>query len=177
MGSRLPHMSTAEYFERPPEKLVLEGYRCWTRGFALRSAEPWIEAERLYCSLLGPQNGSHAVAALSEFVGTLGRCAVCPLRMFRSGSHAICRDETLVMGLIAGIQNGYGAAVELCLHKLCCPRLCDAAAMGAGTFALTLKAMDAVMMPIPLRVIANVMDLSMGQTRGEGEPFPSRTLH
>lgn len=146
------------YFDRPPERLVLEGYRHWTRGTVLRSTEPWTQAQLLYRALLGNKDGETAIVALAHFVTTLGRCAICPLRVFNAGSCNICRDETLVMGLIAGIQNGDDPAIDLCLRKLCRRPLCDNAAMAAGTFALTLKFLGQTMLPIPAHVVARILD-------------------
>lgn len=148
------------YFERPAEKLVLEGYRHWTRGTVMRSTDPWTQAQILYRRLLGDQDGEQAIVALAQFVKTLGQCAICPLRVFNSGSRFICRDETLVMGLIAGIQNCDEQTVTLCLEKLCCAKLCDQAAMAAGNYALTLKWMDKVMLPIPADIIERIMECS-----------------
>lgn len=162
------------YFERPAEKLVLEGYRCWTRGYVMRSTEPWTDAQLLYRGMLGDANGEQAIIALAGFVKTLGQCAICPLRMFKSGSRFICRDETLVMGLIAGIQNGDQPAVEFSLKELCCPNLCEDVAMAAGVFALELKAMDKIMMPIPAHVLARIIERSQHEDEA---PRTNRTIH
>ncbi|MDZ5695667.1 hypothetical protein [Chelativorans sp. M5D2P16] len=162
------------YFERPAEKLVLEGYRCWTHGYATRSTEPWIDAQRLYRRLLGEENGADAIIALAGFVKTLGVCAVCPLRMFRSGAPFICRDEALVLGLISGIQNADQPTVDYCLQSLCCPQFCEDVAMTAGAFALSLKASDRIMMPIPVHVLARIGERSHESDR---DPAISRTIH
>lgn len=39
--SQLNGANTAGYFDRLPEKLVLEGYRRWTAGFETGSIIPW----------------------------------------------------------------------------------------------------------------------------------------
>jgi len=38
----------------------------------------------------------------------------CPLNVFKPGSRHVCRDETLVMALIAGIQNGDEQTIHYC---------------------------------------------------------------
>ena len=162
------------YFELPAEKLVLEGYRCWTRGFFMRSTEPWTEAQLLYRSLLGDDDAFQAIVALAGFIKTLGQCAACPLRMFHSGAPQICRDETLVMGLISGIQNCDEAATTFCLERLCCLKRRSEAGLAAGDFALTLKAMRMVMRPIPAPVLVSVVDRPPGHP---AEARFSRTLH
>jgi hypothetical protein len=124
---------------------------------ALRSTVPWTQAQELYRALLGDEDGEQAIITLARFVRTLGQCAICPLRVFNSGSYFICRDETLVMGLIAGIQNCDDPTVMLCLGKLCCADRGDEAAMAAGNFALTLKFMGKTMLPIPAHIVARII--------------------
>ncbi len=168
----MTHVSRADYFERPAEKLVLEGYRCWTRGYAARSTEPWTEAQLLYRGILGDENGEQAIIALAGFVRTLGCCASCPLRMYRSGSPVVCRDETLVMGMIAAIQNGDQPTLDFCLERLCNRDSRDEVAMVAGVFALKLRAMGQMLRPIPRHVLASIV------TRSERvPPNVNQTIH
>lgn len=172
-----PHDTIARssgYFERAPEKLVLEGYRCWTRGYVMQSTEPWTQAQLLYRGLLGSRNGTRAIVALAGFVKTLGLCATCSLCIFDSGSRFICRDEVLVMGLIAGIQNCDEPTIEACLQRLCRPQRSGEAAMAAGGFALSLKSMGKVMRPIPAHVIARLADRSPDM---EADAMTCHTIH
>ena len=104
--------NTATYFARPAERLVLEGYRHWAAGKATGDQRSWENAVDLYLDILGHRGSKTAIFALSEFIGALGRCAGCPLRTFEVGSPHVCRDEIMVMGLIAGIQNHDEKAVE-----------------------------------------------------------------
>lgn len=166
------------YFNRPPERLVLDGYRYWTFGFMAGEMDSWQEAWGLYSKTLGTKNGRAALDALSYFVKTLGICAACPLRMFKQGSPHICRDETLVLGLISAIQNADKAAVELCLRNLSCATRCEEVSIAAANFAFTLKALDTVLAPIPLTIIENALSLSARQMDMNAIPEPqSRTLH
>lgn len=162
------------YFERPPEMLVLQGFRFWTRGTVLSSTEPWTQAQILYRGLLGDEDGERAIIALARFVRILGQCANCPLKVFNSDSRFVCRDETLVMALIAGIQNGDEPTVHYCLEKLCRPDHRDRAAMAAGAFALTLKALDHTMLPIPAHVVERIMSRPQAKTL---DALVSGTIH
>lgn len=163
-----------DYLERPAEKLVLEGYRHWTHGYVARSTAPWTKAQRLYRGILGEANGERAIIALACFVKTLGACATCPLKTARSGSPFVCRDEALVMGLIAGIQNADPPAVEFCLAKLCCRNTCDTVAMAAGHFAINLRSMEQVMAPIPIHALADRVEKATGIN---ADPVAHPTLH
>ena len=93
------------YFERPPERLVLEGYRRWLAGYDSGSVTPWEMTQALYEELLGAAEGRRVLAELSHFVRTLRQCAVCPLRSFPFGAHHVCRDECVALGLIAALQH------------------------------------------------------------------------
>ena len=145
------------YFNREPEKLVLDGYRYWTFGVANGTMDSWQDAWNLYSGVLGSQNGRAALNALSHFIKTLGRCASCPLRMFRQGSVHICRDETIILGLIASVQHADHKTVELCLNAISCDTRCEEVATAAADFALTLKALDQILLPIPLQAIEDVL--------------------
>lgn len=165
------------YFNRPPERLVLDGYRYWTFGFMAGEMESWQDAWCLYSKTLGAKNGRAALEALSNFVKTLGACAACPLRIFKQGSPHICRDETLVLGLVSAIQNGDKAAIELCLSHLSCATRCEEVSVAAANFALILKALDTVLAPIPLPVIENAVLLSSRQLEFTIPEPQTRTLH
>ena len=45
------------YFQRPPERLVLEGYRRWLAGYDSGSVTPWEMTQALYEELLGAAEG------------------------------------------------------------------------------------------------------------------------
>ena len=152
-------MDSRAYLDRPPERLALRGYRGWTWTVASRSAEPWKEVCRLYRADLAA-HAEMALQALSDFVETLGLCATCPLGMRRSGSYGLCRDEALMLALLAAIQHGDDQAVERSVGSICCTPVADRVACAAGVFALTLKAVDRVLLPIPVQVIDDIRSRS-----------------
>src|SRR5688500_15892050 len=118
------------YFERPPEKLVLEGYRRWMAGFDTGSVVPWELTFSLYTGLLGSEHGRRALSELSHFVRTL--------RSFPFGAHHVCRDECLTLGLVAALQHDDAAAARVCLSAMACPALGDELGKAARGFAQTL---------------------------------------
>ena len=142
-------IAPSPYLTRPAERLVLEGYRYWIHGTVLRSTVPWTHAQRLYRGLLGNADGEKAILALANFTRTLGQCAICPPNVCRAGSMHLCHDEALVMGLIAGFQNGDARTVNACMDALCRSSLFDRLGLAAGGLALTLKQMGQVLLPVP----------------------------
>jgi hypothetical protein len=153
------------YFERPPERLVLEGYRRWLAGFETGSVVPWEMTQTLYDELLGPAQGRHVVAELSHFVRTLRRCAACPLKSFPFNAHNVCRDECLALGLIAALQHDDEGAAQTCLSAIACPALSANVAEAAATYADALAGARHYLLPIPLSAIEDVLARS---TAGRG---------
>ena len=148
---------TGCYFNRTPEKLVLEGYRRWTAGFETGSVVAWEMAFGLYSELLGTRNGNRALSELSFFIRTLRHCALCPLKTFPFGSHHVCREECLTLGLIAGLQNCDVDAARTCLNAMACPSNHEEVENAAIAFAETLIELDQVLLPIPKSVIDDIM--------------------
>lgn len=145
------------YLERTPEKLVLEGYRHWIAGYDNNSVIPWELAWSLYERILGADRAKSAIAELANFIRVVGRCATCPLKSFPNGAHHLCREECLTLAMIAGAQHADEAVIRKCLNAMTCPTRCDAVAMAAGSFALTLRAMDQNLLPIPVNVIDDIL--------------------
>ena len=152
------------YFERPAEKLVLEGYRHWTAGYDTGSVVPWEMAWGLYSDVLGGANARIALAHLSHFIRTLGRCAHCPLRAFPFGAHHICRDECLTLGLIAANQHQDMAAAELCIGAMVCAPRGREVAEAATDFAAALSGFEQRLLPIPAGIIEDVLMRSAPKT-------------
>ncbi|MFU0504276.1 hypothetical protein [Pseudaminobacter sp. NGMCC 1.201702] len=145
------------YFERAPEKLVLEGYRRWLAGFETGSVAPWELTFTLYTEILGAAEGRRALTELSHFVRTLRQCAACPLRSFPFGAHHICRDECMALGLIASFQHGDTETARLCLDAVACQARRGAIGEAACGFARTLSELEHDLLPIPRSAIEDVL--------------------
>lgn len=168
---------TRRYISRPPERLVLEGYRHWTQSVITASPAPMDDAQDLYREVLGATLCKPAFIAMADFVHTLGACAKCPLHMFETNTPNICADETMILGLISGIQNGDDDTVELCLNRLSCPTRCDQVAMAAGSFALILKGARKTLIPISAAALTSVINRQPSSARYEHPNSNKPTLH
>lgn len=166
------------YFQRLPERLVLEGYRSWAMGYTSGDTDHWNEVWNLYARELGIEDGRHALNALMSFMKKTAICAKCPLRMFKAGSAHICRDEALILCLIASIQRGDEAASELCLSSLACKNRCEEVAMEAANFALVLRALNQTLLPIPKQTIENILErYEQTNLMWPDQPHSSKTIH
>ena len=151
------------YFQRPPERLVLEGYRRWLAGYDSGLVAPWEMTQALYEELLGAAEARHVLAELSHFIRTLRRCAACPLASFPFGTHHVCRDECVALGLIAALQHDDPGAAEVCLLAIACPARSADVAEAAACFAAALAGARHYLLPIPQSAIEDVLSRSSAQ--------------
>ena len=158
--SQLNGANSAGYFDRLPEKLVLEGYRRWTAGFETGSIVPWEMTWGLYSEVLGPSEAKRAVGELSHFIRVLRHCASCPLRAFPFDSHHVCREECLTLGLISGVHNQDALLLDTCLEAIACRRRCDDVAEAARNFADTLADFGQTLLPIPVHAIDSALNFT-----------------
>ena len=147
----------AEYLARKPERLVVEGYRNWLNGCAQGDAGAWDSAWNLYATELGSSEGRIALDGLAVFVNALGRCASCPLRFFPSKACHLCRDECLVLSLVAALQHGDDDAGRMSAEGLACSTRCVELTAAAGDYAMRLKMFGCTLLPIPPLVVADFL--------------------
>lgn len=164
---------------KTPERLVLEGYRHWVAGIATVRQPDFESIENLYGDYLPSTHVQPALTALTRFIGALGMCATCPLKTFQVGSRHLCKDEALVLALIAALQHGDDEASELSLSSLSCKSRCAEVAVSAGELAVILKGANHILLPIPVSVIQNILTISRSAAHAKdaGIHPTSPTLH
>lgn len=156
MNMRIAELNASNslgYFDRLPERLVLEGYRRWTAGFDTGSIIPWEMTWALYSETLGVEEAKRAIADLSQFIRILRHCASCSLRAFPFDSQHVCREECLTLGLISGLQNQDALLLETCLEAISCRKRCGDVTDAARNFANTLADFGQTLLPIPIQAI------------------------
>lgn len=166
-------------FFKAPERLVLEGYRHWVAGVATAQRPDLKSIKNLYGDYLPTEHVQPALTALVHFIGALGVCSTCPLKTFQVGSGHLCKDEALVLALIAALQHGDEEAAELSLVSLTCTSQCAEVAVAAGQLACILKGANHILLPIPTLVIQNILAVSRASRQiNDAETHPaSPTLH
>jgi hypothetical protein len=162
-----------------PERLVLEGYRHWVVGFATAQRPDLASMNSLYSDYLPAPLVHPALTALTDFINALGICSTCPLKTFQVGSSHLCRDEAMVLALVAGLQHGDDDAVDLSLTSLSCKDRCTEVALAAEDLAQILKHADHILLPIPVAAIRNILMISHAsrEARDAISIAASRTLH
>lgn len=157
-----------QYLSRLPERLVVSGYRSGLDACATGDGSSWAALRALYHARLGEADAGIAMAGLAGFIVALGRCAQCPLRYFPAPSCHLCRHECLVLSLIAALQHGDEDSAMTSARCLAGSRDCEQLLAAAGDYAMRLKILGCLLLPIPPNVVAQFLT---------GEPDDGRTLH
>lgn len=145
-------------FEHPAEQLVLFGYRNWSYGYRHHSEIHIQESWALHTKHLGNTSEAKEVLdALILFINALSDCATCPLRSKPTNQHSVTREEGLILGLISAIQNGDDHVAEICLSQLTCVSRCWELSHAAERYAVTLRALDQKLQPIPMSLIEELL--------------------
>jgi len=151
------NITPEQYLSLPCEHLVLEGYRSWSTGIRTGNYDYWANAWNLFAVKLGTKEGRLALNALTQFTKTLGLCAACPLKTNPIGSHSLCIDEVMILGLISGIQHCDETTISLCLDGLSCPTRCDEVLNSAEILATTLHSLEKTLFPVPANTIKAII--------------------
>ncbi|AKI02193.1 hypothetical protein IMCC20628_03504 [Hoeflea sp. IMCC20628] len=146
----------AAYLRRKPENLVVNGYRNWVAGLAHSDSRYWDAAWSAHASALGAIDGGHALDVMAALVRQLGACATCPLRFYKPGAGHLCRDECLVLGMVAGAQNGDEQAMVQSARMLTCTDACADVVDRASAYAAILLGHSHKLTPIPLSAIVDI---------------------
>ncbi|OCW56227.1 hypothetical protein [Hoeflea olei] len=159
--ARTPHHQDTEcpaaaYLRRQPENLVVNGYRNCVASLAHRDSRYWDAARSAHWQALGAADGAYALELMTSLIGRLGVCATCPLRFCRPGTGHLCRDECLVLGMVAGAQNGDEVTMVQSARLLSCSETCFDIIDRASTYAGVLLGHGQRLTPIPLDAIADI---------------------
>ncbi|RLQ87226.1 hypothetical protein [Notoacmeibacter ruber] len=167
--------AAVDYLSRPAERLVVEGYRSSLSGCAERDPKAWAAAWMLYQNELGEIDGRIAFDGLVGLIGTLGRCATCPLRFFRRDISHLCRDEGLLLALVAAAQHGDEQTGQIAAEALSCPAKCGELAMAAAEYGFRLRMVGRTLLPISASFTASIAD-KKAQPARDDRPVAA-TLH
>ena len=146
----------AAYLRQQPENLVVNGYRNWIAGLAHSDPRYWDAAWATHAKALGAIDGQIAVDAMAALVRQLGACATCPLRFYKPGAGHLCRDECLVLGMVAGAQHGDEDILVQSAKLLTCSDTCFEVIEQASAYAAILLGHSQRLTPIPLSAIVDI---------------------
>ncbi len=130
-----------------PEHLVGLGFRGWIAGYQSGDVGCWEQVWRLYADEFGARRAGAAVGDLSSFARSVNACSRRRVQVGPLGAACFCRDESLAISMVAAFQHNTCPAMRACAFALVESSLLDEVLHHAGSFALTMRTLDAVIPP------------------------------
>lgn len=146
----------APVLSRRPERLAIEGYRHWLNGFRTGSIACWERGYDVCADEVGAAAAARLAGELTPWVRETCRSTRRDLDCFPYGSGCLCRDECLVLAMLAAHQHGDAATADLAARHLVGDGDPGRASAAAGVFARALGEADQRLLPIPATVVADV---------------------
>lgn len=125
---------------RTPERLVGVGFRCWLSGFETGDISCWEDTWNAYRDVLGTDGAKPVVLGLSQFVRGVKASAARDIETYPATSRGFCRDECLVISIVAACQHGERSALCACASALVGSNDIGDTLSSAQNFAAELKA-------------------------------------
>ena len=156
MASANPIGRSAPLFDRLPERLVLEGFRCWVAGYSSGDLSHWEAAWNLYAGSLGPRDARNVVDRLARFVRIVRDWSVCPIACFPGGCRRLCRQECFALAMVSASQNKDLDCLAAAMRHLLDPEGHEEAMLPALAYAEAMRDKDLLLMPVPKGVIEEI---------------------
>lgn len=160
MATRIPIDAsgavTSRYLERPPEKLVVEGFRRWMLGCERGSVACWERAANLYAEELGLAESSRVLGALAHWVDALRTWMDRPAGLSPSECPRLCRDECFAVTMIAACQNRDDDSLSHALARLVPPEGRGEVIRATRAFADVLAETGQILIPVPASAIREI---------------------
>lgn len=148
----------APLLTRQPERLVVEGFRHWLKGYDTGSIDCWELGWALFAREIGPRDARRLLAYLSCWIRELRRASDRPFMSLPYGCPCLCRDECLVLGLVSALQHGDAETVGFASRHLLGDRSRDATIATARDFAEALDRVHQRLLPVPCAVVEDVAE-------------------
>lgn len=139
------------------EQVLLDGFRVWARALMTNDKRYFDETTALMSSFVGREFGTELSKHLDTYLVSLDSCRPSPLKMHARGCKYICRDEALMLALVAGVQNENETTIALCLDCLCCSRCSVRILEAAENLATYLKLIQKCLLPVPDHVMRDIL--------------------
>lgn len=146
----------APVLARRPERLLVEGYRAWLNGYETGSIDCWEIGWQVFVDELGSSQARRLYGEISYWVRETRGCAAQQLRCFPYGCQCLCRDECLLLALVAAVQNGNDESVARAVGHLAAEEKQDALLRAARCLAEALDDIHQRLLPVPPHVIDDV---------------------
>lgn len=103
---------------RPAERLVVTGFRCWMAGYEYGSIECWEVAWNAFAADLGTSGARQAFGDLQYFVRSIRQASCRTIECFPYCCNCVCRDECMALSIISALQQGDRDLARTAAHYL-----------------------------------------------------------
>jgi hypothetical protein len=145
------------YLDRTPERLVIEGYRRWMGGYDSGQVECWEQAWDLYAEELGSAAAGPTLMAMAGWVRSLRRSTSRPMSFFPYNSCHLCRDECLVIAMVAASQHRNSEIVGRAASALTGAQSLGGCLGACQRFAIKLDHSGNRLMQVPHEVLDTIL--------------------
>ena len=145
--------------ERPAERLVVTGFRCWMAGYEHGSIECWEVAWNEYARELGAVGARRAFGDLQYWIRTIRDAAQRNIECFPYCCNCVCRDECMALSIISALQEGKrDLARTAAYHLTGAPHsvLINSVTDAAEEFAGALLEADKRLIPVTASVVDSI---------------------
>lgn len=147
---------TERLLDRPAERLVVVGFRCWMAGYEYGSIECWEVAWNEYAGDLGAARARRAFGDLQYWIRATRDASQRTIACFPHCCRCVCRDECMALSVIAALQMGDARLARTAAHHLTGARQTheiDAMLEAGAAFAAALIEADRRLLPITRAVV------------------------
>ncbi len=109
---------TASLLDRPAERLVIKGFRCWVAGYEFGDIDCWETAWDIYLEILGSEQAKPVLSALQYWVRTLRLVSVRKVQCFPHCCNHLNHDERMTLSSISASQCDDPSSMRASLHHL-----------------------------------------------------------
>ena len=139
------------------EHVLLDSFRTLSAARISGNDQYVFVARDLLAEFAGAEVGVKLYHHVVNYMKSLEACTSNPLRVYAKSCAYICRDEALLLSLIAGLQNNNKTTSVLCIDSLCCQLCKNRVREEAETLADYLISINKPLIPVPANVIRDIL--------------------
>lgn len=150
--------SLCRYLDRRAERLVIEGYRRWTMGGEFGSLGNFERTADFFMDELGSVEGRRLFLAFVRWLDAVHAFRDMPAHSSPVECPNLCRDECMVLAMVAAAQTEDREGVYAATRRLVEPEGVAPAVAAAEGFAAELAGCGHLLLPVPAAVVRDIAD-------------------
>ena len=150
--------SLCRYLDRRAERLVIEAWRRWSMGGPGGGVAGLERTAAFFSDELGPAEGQRLFLAFAAWLETVSAHRDAPAHASPVECPRLCRDECMVLAMIAAAQAADRDSIIAATGRLVEPDGSDAAVAASQRLAAVLSGGGYRLLPVPAAVVRDIAD-------------------